>query len=1046
MNKKISLAPIVVFFSLLFAGQPVQAEVKSQKITSLAEPTWVFKTGMSRAKYHDRQDLGVILNAGATIKIRKSSNADGYKSLSLWFLANDRKLEQSVTVTNDWQTVTTTSSVVPFINTPYGEKNAEIEYEIEGASTQLPIYDQKNSEAAFFSDWDASNAGFGLIKSDKFQLLIPGAEKNKTRKLSDFTSLADYMSYQDSIINYYDGLMGLTASDGINKTPENRFFLKADCGAGSGVGAYYGGNYSANGDPTVVNMWMTKWNWGTLHELGHAYQPAYGNKGMYTGEVANNLLAVLFTYEHRGKADGDKKSWLYNYNKKQAVEASLYDALINNEQGYAGVDLRRRLILLTDLTQSVGKENWTKLNVFYREAINNGDTAIQNLSLPDLFTLYYSSQTKKDYSPVFNKWGLSLTASRQPTINRGNDYPGVVSLIDVVPKSNLDAAVSFLSDKLLIDSQFALITNQDIAGLQLPGGALSIHLKIDEFDQLKGKTLQLKNGPEIVKEVRIDSPDLLVENLKNGIYTIAFPETAKRYTISNYYGYVRDAQNETTVNFTELVGSQLFDEVIAFKGIQYDFAYLKTELQRQKMTVDVFLERPHLYYAGELYASIQVFDEAGKQIYEKMIEGTNVQKEKIELPLKEGYQIKIFHAETKNRLRGSTAGLINLATKTNVLLLKNGHLVNQDGTSSETIAVDKILTAIADLKVDASLSDLKRSPEKDQIIVAILALPQVDRDKLLVDHQDFLNLKPGQMTIHYLDDKGMVISPPDFQAGRFGETIKLQAKAISGYALSEEIPEVDLAYQLNPTSHTFIYKKRPDPILPKNKLLLKDVVLIQGEIWDPEMHIAELIKDSEAYTFADAVKSGALTYIPKCLDTSKVGTYTVTYSYEGVSSTAQVTVKASKASIDVKDSKIKVGDSWAAVDNFISATDSRGKVVEFDIKMVSGSVDTTKVGVYDIKYSHGSAVKRITVTVEEKTSSEKTPAAPETPVTPEIPALLETPLKPQNTATQAIAKEKKQLKRLPKTGEQKTYLAVILGLLLVVVSLYCINHKYKASD
>lgn len=182
MNKKISLALIVVFFSLFFAGQPLQAEVKSKEITSLEEPTWVFKTGMSRAKYHDRQDLGVVLNAGATIKIRKSSNADGYKSLSLWLLANDRKLEKSVTVTNDWQTVTTTSSVVPFINTPYGEKNAEIEYEIEGASTQLPIYDQKNSEAAFFSDWDASNAGFGLIKSDKFQLLIPGAEKNKIRK------------------------------------------------------------------------------------------------------------------------------------------------------------------------------------------------------------------------------------------------------------------------------------------------------------------------------------------------------------------------------------------------------------------------------------------------------------------------------------------------------------------------------------------------------------------------------------------------------------------------------------------------------------------------------------------------------------------------------------------------------------------------------------------------------------------------------------------------------------------------------------------------
>lgn len=51
----------------------------------------------------------------------------------------------------------------------HGEKNTEIEHVIVGSVTRLYVYEQKNSEASFFSDWEDSNTGFGLIKRAKFR-------------------------------------------------------------------------------------------------------------------------------------------------------------------------------------------------------------------------------------------------------------------------------------------------------------------------------------------------------------------------------------------------------------------------------------------------------------------------------------------------------------------------------------------------------------------------------------------------------------------------------------------------------------------------------------------------------------------------------------------------------------------------------------------------------------------------------------------------------------------------------------------------------------
>lgn len=897
IKRKLFLS-ICILFCLFFSVKSVGAEVKTQKITNLEEPTWVFKTGMSRARYHDRQDLGIVLNAGATIKIRKLSTSDGYANLKIWFLGDNRKIEKSATITSQWKTITIGSSSVPFITTPSGSSMSEIEYEVEGSVTKLPIFNQQDNEDKFFSEWDDSQAAFSLIKSDKFQLLIPLSDKNKLKELPDFESLADYIVYQDSIITYYDKMMGLTDAAGVHKTPKNRFFLKGDGGTPSSVAAYYNNRYTANGKSTVVDRWMKKWDWGTLHELGHGYQPAYTDREMYTDEVSNNLLAILFTYEHRGKIEGDTNSWLYNFGKKSSIEDKLYGQLITSGKDYDKLDYRGKLILLTNLTQSVGKDRWIYLNKLYREAVNNGDVGIQNMSLPDLFTFVYSQQTNLDYSPVFGKWGLTLTSTRQPTISRENSDAAVASLIDVVPKDRLSKAVTFLSSKLLVDSQFSLVTNEELASLQLPGGELTIHFKIDEFDQLKGKLLKLKNGQTVIREFVIDSQDLKIPNLGNGIYTLAFPETEKFYSISNYYAYVRDENNETTINFNELKGSQLFDEKVSLKGEKNKtFATLQTDFQNQKLVFDIVSDEPHSSYAGKPYAEIEVLDETGKQIYQNMMEGTNVQAHSIRVELKEGYQIKIFHTESISQLTATTAGLIDPKTNTNVLFVKNGQLVNQSNSSTKS-GVNKIIAAIDVLKTDTELSNVKTSPEKTNIIIAILALPEAEREALLAEYQDLLNLKPGVITINYIDENGASLSPSDSQIGRFGETRVFQAKVIKGYDLKETAKTIHMTYKLKSANYDFVYIKKTEKIeddevsnLPVNNLLLKDVQLIQGEKWYPEMNVVELIKDNKVYAFTDAVKSEVLTYTPSELDTSKLGTYEVSYTYHGITQIAKVSIR-----------------------------------------------------------------------------------------------------------------------------------------------------------
>ncbi|EAD8590548.1 LPXTG cell wall anchor domain-containing protein, partial [Listeria monocytogenes] len=100
------------------------------------------------------------------------------------------------------------------------------------------------------------------------------------------------------------------------------------------------------------------------------------------------------------------------------------------------------------------------------------------------------------------------------------------------------------------------------------------------------------------------------------------------------------------------------------------------------------------------------------------------------------------------------------------------------------------------------------------------------------------------------------------------------------------------------------------------------------------------------------------------VDTTQPGVYKVDYSYDGITSTATITVLAPVV-VNVKDSTLMQGDTWNASDNFLDATDDAGNPVSFQDITVTGSVDTTQPGVYKVDYSYDGTTSTATITVLE---------------------------------------------------------------------------------
>ncbi len=230
----------------------------------------------------------------------------------------------------------------------------------------------------------------------------------------------------------------------------------------------------------------------------------------------------------------------------------------------------------------------------------------------------------------------------------------------------------------------------------------------------------------------------------------------------------------------------------------------------------------------------------------------------------------------------------------------------------------------------------------------------------------------------------------------------------------------------------------------------KDSVIYVGDQWDPQANfVSATDEDGMPLPFTPKMVEGSV-------DSQKTGDYFVTYTNGIASKTIKVTVKENKETLVVKGSTLYVGDNWNPQDNFISANDKEGNPLTFDQKMVSGKVDTTKVGVYPVTYQNGHQKKTVEIHVLAEPTKEKPDA--DTNQSGDKKPVPATPNETTNNNDQRDKKDEKnekneknkkdekdeqeeqEDKKLPTTGYQKSSLSMI-GMACFLLGLYFVYKK-----
>ena len=220
---------------------------------------------------------------------------------------------------------------------------------------------------------------------------------------------------------------------------------------------------------------------------------------------------------------------------------------------------------------------------------------------------------------------------------------------------------------------------------------------------------------------------------------------------------------------------------------------------------------------------------------------------------------------------------------------------------------------------------------------------------IYVNYEDTngVKLKPEWRNTDYLSQfdwtTGEYPSPVAYEVSPLDipgyEMIRVEGDSAKGDIEASEIKHV-----------TFVYS---NPVVVN----VHDSTLYVGDEWSPEANFdSALDKDGKAVDFKDVKVAGEV-------DTTKAGSYEVSYSYGGVESKATITVKDNQTAVNVHDSTLYVGDEWSPEANFDSALDKDGKAVDFKDVKVSGNVDTTKAGNYNITYSYDGLEETATITV-----------------------------------------------------------------------------------
>ncbi|MBC1512579.1 putative mucin/carbohydrate-binding domain-containing protein [Listeria booriae] len=734
-------ALLLTILIVAFTGKiQVNAEMTTmeKKLYTLEYPSWMEAQGLSKGIYHDRQDLGVVLPKGATIEIRqKNPNFTG--DLQIQLLNNDRQTETTTKFNKSWVTVTANYESVPFISTTFTEEAPVVEYRVSETALSLPVFNEGDTEANFFDKWDKNNSGYGLIRNKYIQILVPAKDKSYLKNMDDFSSINDLSVYYTKLFETYNEMEGLsfTPERATDKNVPNRFFAKADIhGVGSG---FFGVTYTGETSDSVTAFWL-KPSWGGLHEIGHGYHGNFMNDSTFsTHEVWNNLLALGFQEKYR--SDYFDKTILSDRDSTLLKELEFEDDVYNDKIPAGKWDIGKKLYLLTLMKEKAGNKAFAHFNQSYRAAVNAGTLPEDNL-LFDYLSKYFGESSRYDFTPFMELVQGTLSENQKmENLYAGNK--AVYPLASLLSGNNLRQA----RKDILLSSKWGLVSNQELAKYKLTNTS-EIQFTINDFNQIKGKTLRIKDGADVIRNIKITAPTMTIKNIPVGIYSLDIPTGMTRfYKPSTNYLAVSDGQSKTTIQMNELQTSTVASEQLIFRGVSNAiFAKGIVDPEAGKFTLNVTKGDPHWLFSGR-YAAVEIFDEEGESVFSHVMNGVKTETGRFEANIKPGYTIKVIHEEpSRISILNASPGLVNNAITNTLQVTKYGltseqkKVTAQDALANYKEKLEKLATSI---RQNSAITSEDYSVPKTQLKKAIAYLADTDTDKIKYqqDYAELLALK-----------------------------------------------------------------------------------------------------------------------------------------------------------------------------------------------------------------------------------------------------------------------------------------------------------------
>ena len=565
---------IIISFLFIFNGNNVLAveDIQSKKfdLYTINAHNDLLKAGTNRGNMADRQNIGIYMPKGSTIKIKQTDLNYGY-NLTLDLLANDRLIEKSYTINKDGSVLELTAEYdgVPFIRTPRGGKDftnlASVEV-IETVGTKdLIYYTYGMNEDEFFDKWNNNQDAFAVMEGNRTTFLVPLIDKDKiidknTTDSYKFKSLDELLKFYDDFVAQYDLFLGLympnedngrITRDKPNNTqykisiyPEDRNFaskefIKADI---NGYGAaYYLPNYTAQHSSSMSAYFQKSWL--PLHEFAHGYEGSLagtitsldGTSKTDNIDVINNIYA--YYYQQTFLKDNDS-GWL---GKISDIEESVKNKR-DTAKTYNDFTLKERLYMFVNLLNKLGPQRaWGYVNQQYRMYLVNVGN---NLSAADAIVKYLSEYSGYNLIPYFEGYNIQISDNvKQEIENRG--FPELFYLRDLV---ETDEEAKKIANDLHLDGMYSLISKDELElyyhpiETKTPYVSYNGHLTVDEnkIKNQHGEEIQLR-GFELdgTKEWHfIDYTPAVLKELKNNWKVNCIKVAMDDYPNDEYNGYV----------------------------------------------------------------------------------------------------------------------------------------------------------------------------------------------------------------------------------------------------------------------------------------------------------------------------------------------------------------------------------------------------------------------------------------------------------------------------------------------------------------------------